>query len=92
MRPFRALHDLKFDRIPFLQRPVAIPDDRRIMDEYIWAVFTSDESVSLRIIKPFHCTLHFVSPFDGDSLGGTEFNRRNEHELRGVYQNRILSQ
>jgi hypothetical protein len=36
--------------------------------------------------------LHFVSPFDGDSLGGHHLNRRNEHELRGVYQNENSSQ
>jgi hypothetical protein len=89
------LHNLKFYRISFLQRPVAIADDRRIMYEYIGPVFPPDESVSFRIIEPLYCSLHFVSPLAGDSFyswGGSENNRRHEHELRGVYQNGSPSQ
>ena len=63
LRPFRALHDLKLYRISFLQRPVAITDDSRIMHEDIRTVFTADESVSFGIIEPFHSSLHFVSPW-----------------------------
>jgi hypothetical protein len=86
------LHDLKFDRISFLQRPVSIADDRRIVYEDVGAIFSPDESVSFGIIKPLHCSLHFVSPLAGDSSvsyswGGSETYRRHEHELRGVYQN-----
>jgi hypothetical protein len=36
-----------------------------------------------------------VSPLAGDSFyswGGSENNRRHEHELRGVYQNGFSSQ
>jgi hypothetical protein len=95
--PFRTLHDIKFDRISFLQRPVSIADDRRIVYEHVGAIFSPDESVSLRIIEPFNCSLHFVSPLAGDSgvsysWGGSETNRRHEHELREVYQIGFWSQ
>jgi hypothetical protein len=86
------LHDLEFDRISFLQCPVSIADDRRIVYEHIGAIFSPDESVSLGIIEPLDCSLHFVSPLAGDSdvsysWGGSETFRRHEHELPGVYQN-----
>jgi len=90
--PFRALYNLKFDRIPFLQRPVAFPGDRGIVNEHIGPVFSANESVSFRIIEPLYCSSHFVSPLDGDSWGRNTARRRHEHELRGVYQNGIWSQ
>jgi len=60
------------------------------MYEYVGPVFPPYESVSLGIVKPFHCSLHFVSPLAGDSWGGSETNRRHEHELRGVYSKMLL--
>jgi hypothetical protein len=91
---FRALHDLKLYRISFLERPVAIADDRGIMYEDIGPIITPYESVTFGIIEPLNCSLHFVSPLAGDqhfySWGGSETNRRHEHELRGVYQNGII--
>jgi hypothetical protein len=91
---FRALHDLEFYRISFLERPVTIADDRGVMYENIGPVFPPYESVTFRIIEPLNCSLHFVSPLAGDqhfySWGGSETNRRHEHELRGVYQNGFL--
>jgi hypothetical protein len=38
--------------------------------EYIGPIFPAYESVSFRIIEPLYCSLHFVSPLDGDSGGG----------------------
>ncbi len=94
MGSFRALHDLEFYRISFLERPVTIADDRGVMYENIGPIFTPYESVTFRIIEPLNCSLHFVSPLAGDqhfySWGGSETNRRHEHELRGVYQNGFL--
>lgn len=91
LRSFGSLYYLKFDWITLLQRPVAIPGDCRVVYEYIWPIFPAYESVSFRIIEPLYCSLHFVSPLDGDSGGGIP-RRRHEHELRGVYQNGMLSQ
>jgi hypothetical protein len=91
LRSFGSLYYLKFDRITLLQRPVAIPGDCRIVYEYIGPIFPAYESVSFRIIEPLYCSLHFVSPLDGDSGGGKP-RRRHEHELRGVYQTGIASQ
>jgi len=85
LRSFGSLNYLKFDWITLLQRPVTIPGDCRIVYEYIGPIFTAYESVSFRIIEPLYCSLHFVSPLDGDSGGGKP-RRRHEHELRGVYQ------
>jgi hypothetical protein len=53
---FRALHDLKFYRISFLERPVTIADDRGIMYENIGPIFTPYESVTFRIIEPLNCS------------------------------------
>jgi hypothetical protein len=54
--PFRPLYDFEFDRISFLQRPVTIPDYRGIMNEHIGPIFSANESVSFRIIKPLYCS------------------------------------
>ncbi len=70
LRSFGSLYYVKFDRITLLQRPVAIPGDCRIVYEYIGPIFPAYESVSFRIIEPLYCSLHFVSPLDGDSGGG----------------------
>jgi hypothetical protein len=70
LRSFGSLYYLKFDRITLLQRPVTIPGDCRIVYEYIGPIFPAYESVSFRIIEPLNCSLHFVSPLDGDSGGG----------------------
>src|SRR5437899_9601920 len=91
LRSFGSLYYLEFDRITLLQAPVTISGDCRIVYEYIGPIFPAYESVSFRIIEPLHCSLHFVSPLDGDS-GGGKHRRRHEHELRGVYQNGMLSQ
>jgi len=91
LRSFGSLHYLEFDRITLLQRPVTISGYRRVVYEHIGPIFPAYESVSLRIIKPLHCSLHFVSPLDGDS-GGGKHRRRHEHELRGVYQTGNRSQ
>ena len=70
LRSFGSLNDLKFDRVTLLQCPVAIPGYRRVVYEYIRPIFPANESVSFRIIEPLYCSLHFVSPLDGDSGGG----------------------
>jgi len=94
---FRSLHDLELHRISFLQCPVSLADDRRIMYEHIGAVVPPDESIPFRIVKPFNCSLHLVAPLAGDSdvsysWRGSSTTRRHEHELRGVYQINFRSQ
>ena len=63
---FRALNDLKFDGISFLQRSIPVSSDCRIMDENVWAVIAPDEAVPFRIVKPLHGSLHFAFPPDRD--------------------------
>jgi hypothetical protein len=41
-----SLHYLKFDWISFLKSAIPVSDDRRIMNEDIWAIFTPNEAVS----------------------------------------------
>lgn len=47
-----ALYDLKFDWISFLKSAITVSDDRRIVNENIWAIFAPDEAVSFGIIEP----------------------------------------
>jgi len=46
------LHNVEFNFIAFFQRFVPIQLDCRVVDEYIWSVFTSDESVALGVVEP----------------------------------------
>ena len=47
LRPLGTLDNFEFDRISFLQRPVTISDNRRVVHEYIRSIFPTDESVTL---------------------------------------------
>ena len=54
LRAFLALNDVELDLIAFFQRFVPIQLYCRVVDEYIRPVFTSDESVALGVVEPFH--------------------------------------
>ena len=54
--PFLSLNDVEFDVIALFQGFVTVQLNRRVMDEYIWPVFTSDESVALGVVKPLDLT------------------------------------
>ncbi len=43
--PFRSLDDLKFDRVSFLQRPVTVSGNRRVVHKYIRTIISPNESV-----------------------------------------------
>ena len=51
-----AFYDVELDLIAFLERFVPIQLDRRVVDEYIWPVVTSDESVALGVVEPLDLT------------------------------------
>ena len=70
LRSFGSLDYFKFDWITLLQCPVAVPGYRRVVYEDIRPILAANESVSFRIIEPLYCSVHFVSPLDGDSGGG----------------------
>ena len=53
---FLTLNDVKLDVVSFFQRFVSVQLDRRIVDEHVWPVFPTDESVALRIIEPLDLT------------------------------------
>ena len=56
LRPLLTLNDVEFDVVPFFERLVAFQLNRGVMDEYIGPVITSNESVALGVVEPFHLT------------------------------------
>lgn len=63
---FLALDDVELDLIAFFECFVAVQLNRRVVHEYVGAVFTSDESVALGVIEPFHFAFvlsHRLVPF-----------------------------
>lgn len=58
---FWPLHNFELDRITLLQCAIPISNNRRIMDEDVWAIFAPDEPVAFRIVKPLHRSLHLAT-------------------------------
>jgi len=56
LRPLLALNNIEFDFVAFFQGLIAVQLDRRVMNEDIWPVITSDESVALGVIEPLDLT------------------------------------
>jgi hypothetical protein len=61
----RAFYDAELHRLAFLKAAeAAVRLDRREMHEDVFAILTADESETLGIVKPLHCSLfHFVTFF-----------------------------
>src|SRR5271154_157957 len=55
---FRSLDNFKLYRISFLQSPIAVTSNGRIMHKYIWPVIAPDEAIPLGIIEPLDRSLH----------------------------------
>ena len=55
---FLAFYDVELDFVAFFERFVSIQLYRRVVDEYIRPVITSDESVALGVVEPLN--LSFV--------------------------------
>ena len=56
LRSFLALNDVELYFVAFLQGLIAVQLDRRVMNEDIRPVVTSDESVALGVIEPLDLT------------------------------------
>jgi len=56
LRSFLSLNDVELDVIAFFQGFISVQLNRRVMDENIWPVFTSDESVALGVVEPLDLT------------------------------------
>jgi len=72
LRSLLALYDIELDLIAFLQRLVSVQLYRGVVNEYIWPVFASDESVALGVVKPLHFPFvlsHKFLPSFGDLSG-----------------------
>jgi hypothetical protein len=54
LRTFLTLNDVEFNIIAFFQGFVAIQLYCRVVNEDIWPVVASDESVALGVVKPLH--------------------------------------
>ncbi len=73
LRALLALHYVELDFIALFERLVSIQLNRRIVDENIWPVFASDESVALGVVKPLDLTFvlsHWLLPSFGLSCCG----------------------
>ena len=51
-----TLDDVKLHIIALFQSFVPIQLNCRVVDEYVWPVFTSDESVALGVVEPLDLT------------------------------------
>ena len=66
LRAFLSLDDVEFHVIALFQCFVTIQLDCRVVNENIWPVITSDESVALGVVEPLHLAFvlsHRVLPF-----------------------------
>jgi hypothetical protein len=54
LRAFLAFDYIELDLIAFFERFVPVQLNSRVVNEYIWPVFASDESVALGVVKPLH--------------------------------------
>ena len=79
LRTFLPLDDVEFHFIAFFERFVSVQLNRRVMDEYVWPVFASDESVALGVVEPLDLTFvlssHRLLPSFG-SCGESEVSYR----------------
>src|SRR5882672_1802700 len=60
------MNNFELDRVSFLQGARAIAGDGALLSEAVGASIAPDEAVSLGIVKPLHCSLHFACPPDRD--------------------------
>jgi hypothetical protein len=51
-----TLNDVELHVIALFQSFVSIQLNCRVVDEYVWPVFTPDESVALGVVKPLDLT------------------------------------
>src|SRR5579863_8071996 len=56
LRSFLSLDDVELHIIALFERFVSIQLNRRVVNEYVWPVFTPDESVALGIVEPLDLT------------------------------------
>ena len=70
LKSFGALQQIKLHGLTFVERAVAVLLDGGEVHEYIFSRGTLDKSISLRPVKPLHCT--FLSH------GRNSFHNREE--------------
>jgi len=67
LQTLRSLLDIELNLVTLVQGTVAITTDRLKMDEYVFAVLTSDKAKTLGSIEPFDCSFfHGTLPFGND--------------------------
>ena len=57
LRSFGSLDDVKLDFIAFFEALVAFALNGCVMDEDVGSIIASEETVSLSVVKPLHCSL-----------------------------------
>src|SRR5690606_34853333 len=69
---FLSLRYFKLNFIAFIEGTIALADDGRMMNEYIFRAFTFDKAITFFGIEPLHdalCTFsHFMSPVTLEGL------------------------
>jgi|HubBroStandDraft_6_1064221.scaffolds.fasta_scaffold82319_3 hypothetical protein len=76
LRTLLALDDVEFHVIALFQSFVPIQLNCRVVDEYVWPVFTPDESVAFGVVEPLDLSFvlsHWLPPSlhvrsDGEQL------------------------
>ena len=53
-------HDLELNGLAFLQAAEALGLNRRVMDEHVVSVLPADETKTLGVVKPLHCSFFHV--------------------------------
>jgi len=75
LRTLLTLDDVKLNIIALFQSFVPIQLNCRVVDEYVWPVFTPDESVALGVVEPLDLTFvlsHRLPPSLHDVLKANE--------------------
>jgi hypothetical protein len=67
---FRALFDLEFDRLAFVQRLISVHLNGGEVNEHVFARLALDKSIAFRCIKPLHCSLFSAQLRDSSIMSG----------------------
>jgi hypothetical protein len=51
---FLPLDNVELDFVTFVERFIPVRLNRRVVDEYIWRVIPSDESIAFGVVKPLN--------------------------------------
>jgi len=56
-----SLHDVELNRLPLLEAAETVRLDGGEMDENVLAILAADETKTLSVVEPLHCSLFHVT-------------------------------